>query len=158
MNKLDRSAQYDPEFYHYCLSGRTDRDAHYFTRNGSNPSGNTHTYDHQLAMILANEQIREFLVERLNRSLTALPALIWTGSKTDLIELIYALQAAAVFNNGEAQINTIAQAFQRSFGLDLGDIYRTFQDIRIRKKSQTPFLERLTLKLVNRISELDGRS
>ena len=78
----------------------------------------------------------------------------WTASKVALTELIYALKATGVFNHGNADLKTIARHFEKVFGVDLGNITRTYQEIITRKTSQTIFLDELKQK----ISELIERS
>lgn len=88
-----------------------------------------------------------------DRSTDASSTLTWTGSKTDLIELIYALHSVDVFNNGTANIKVIASAFEEVFNISLGDYYRTFQDMRIRKRSQAPFIDLLRKRFLERLVE-----
>jgi hypothetical protein len=82
-------------------------------------------------------------------------SLSWTGSKTDLIELIYALQAAGVFNKKEVEVKQIATLFENMFNVTLGNYYRVFQDIRLRKTGQTNFMNQLRDSLLNRIKEAE---
>lgn len=77
--------------------------------------------------------------------------LIWTASKTALAELIYALQEYGVFNNTKLKIGTIAEYFASMFDVDLVNIYKMYEDIRIRKKSRTPFLDALRSSLIRRL-------
>ena len=70
-----------------------------------------------------------------------------TGKKIDLIELVYAFHAAGVFNHGNASIKTIADSLQKQFGCSIGDIYRSYTDLRYRKKTRTKFLKQLSEKL-----------
>ncbi|MFZ6011415.1 MAG: RteC domain-containing protein [Bacteroidota bacterium] len=53
----------------------------------------------------------------------------------------------------QTDIKVIASAFEEVFNISLGDYYRTFQDMRIRKRSQTPFLDHLREKFTYRISD-----
>lgn len=153
-------------FYEYCMSGNTLMDTHYFTRqHKSYKSPNRDErfstgHDTKLAKILANELFKKYLLDMLKKSQTvdlhdAFGGLTWTGSKTDLIELIYALHSIEVFNNGTANLKLIASSFETLFNVSLGDYYRTFQDMRIRKRSQTPFLDQLQEKLIHRLNDLN---
>jgi hypothetical protein len=57
--------------------------------------------------------------------------LTWTGNKTDLIELIYALDMEGSFNDGKVPLTQIAAYFERVFNIDLGNnIPRNFYDMR----------------------------
>ena len=79
----------------------------------------------------------------------------WTLSKIALIELIYALDSLKVFNNGNADIKKIASGFETIFNIDLGDYYRAFLEIKMRKKNNTKFLDNLKRGLMNRILKFD---
>ena len=80
----------------------------------------------------------------------------WTASKTDLIELIYALQASGAIKSGTAGIKEMACACEDIFELKLGNVYRTFLEIRERKIDQTKFIDRLKATLLRRMEETDG--
>jgi hypothetical protein len=165
------------EFYQYYRSGYTHLDQMYFVRKepgiyigidetyfSCDPRFST-THDHKVAKILANELIRIYINSSIDelqdQKDKALPLatnkspLQWTGSKTALIELLYALQTSGVFNNGNADVKLVAAYFQKIFGVQLGNYYRAFQEIRIRKKSRTQFLEQLTERLIQRMDETD---
>ena len=79
----------------------------------------------------------------------------WTASKVALIELIYALQTEGVFNNGTANVKDIADQFQETFNVDLGQYRRMFLDIRTRKDDRAKFINTLKDKLLLRMEETD---
>src|SRR5690606_35723375 len=147
------------------MTNTTYLDIHYFTRNRqphkSIDRDETFTtgHDSKLAKVRANELLKKHILDLLkksqdDRSTDTSVTLTWTGSKTDLIELIYALHSVDVFNNGTANIKVIASAFEDVFNISLGDYYRTFQDMRIRKRSQAPFIDMLREKLILRLNEM----
>jgi hypothetical protein len=80
------------------------------------------------------------------------PKLQWTGSKFALIELIYALKAAGVFNHGKADLKTITHYFEKVFSIDLGNITRSHQEMITRKTSHTIFLDELKQKMLELIN------
>ncbi len=84
------------------------------------------------------------------------PKLKWTGQKVQLVELIYALKVAGVFNHGQAELKEVAQTLEQLIGAKVGDIYRVFQEIRLRKKGRTLFLDALKEKLEGYMEEADG--
>jgi hypothetical protein len=118
-----------------------------------------------VARMLAHKRIAEFLkecMEDLQRdqgtTTTELPPtgkLNWTASKAALIELIYAFQSFGAFNHGEADIRQIADFFQLAFNISLGNLYSTFQEIRIRKKGRSFFLDQLKEELIRRMDHSD---
>ncbi len=164
------------EFYQYYRSGATYFDEQYYLRGSqdlhltvdahyfdSDPGFRT-SHDYKLAKLMAYEQLRHYLHKALSlyatpptpgSGSTAKPLLTWTGSKTALIELLYALQSTGIFNNGAAEVKQIATCLQETFNVELGNYYRTFQEIRIRKGSRTQFLEQLQERLVKRMDETD---
>lgn len=157
LQQLETFARKNRDFYEYCMTGTTYLDRQYFTRNKqflkSVDKDETFTtgYDTRLAKILANELLKNFIHKSLQKSHSESDGncarLAWTGSKTDLIELIYALHYSDVFNAGTADIKLIATHFENSFNVSLGNYYRTLQDIKLRKSGQTNFLDQLKLAL-----------
>ncbi|MBI9040219.1 RteC domain-containing protein [Lutibacter sp.] len=79
--------------------------------------------------------------------------LTWTAKKVYLVELIYALFGTKAINNGQIEIKEIAETFEIMFNIKLGDYYRTFQEIKRRKLSNTKFLRQLSANLEKQIAE-----
>jgi hypothetical protein len=84
------------------------------------------------------------------------PLLNWTLSKTDLIELVYALHSGGAFNKGTATIAEIARFFEQVLHIQLGNTSMTFQEI-LRRKDSTAFLMRLKEKLEEHIDHIEDR-
>jgi len=83
-------------------------------------------------------------------------ALTWTAPKVALIELLYALAAIGAFNNGNADLKTIVNVFQDTFAINLGNYYSVIQqNIRIRKKNRTVFLDNLKYQAEKRMDDTD---
>ena len=161
------------DFCRYYRKGDSFMDDQYFLRNslgGSTAKGARYfdadprfsvSHDYKTAQLLAYEKLGQFLQEQLHaldpQKWNPFPfsesenALRWTGSKTDLIELLYALQSAGAFNQGHADLKQVGLYFEKIFHVDLGNYYRTFQEIRLRKKSRTAFLDQLSKTLVQRM-------
>ncbi|WP_406684587.1 RteC domain-containing protein [Seonamhaeicola sp. MEBiC1930] len=169
------------EFYHYFKRGATHLDDQYFLSKNATIRLNKEDYqfftDQQfstshcstVATIIAYEK----LIVKLKLEITKLKTginmsgvykafqkehqLNWTGSKTDLIELIYALHSCGAINNGKSDIKELASACESLFGIDLGDYYRTYSSIRIRKTGRTKFLDLLKDLLVRRMDNTDEK-
>lgn len=164
-------------FYQYYRSGATYLDEKYFLRGhqdiyltldtyhfDADPKFST-SHDFRVAKIHAHELLRIYLIgalEELERKddvvrplASAKQSIAWTGSKTSLIELLYALQSTGVFNNGAADIKLLATYFEQMFSIDLGNYYRIFQEIRIRKGNRTAFLKSLAERLTQRMDDSD---
>jgi hypothetical protein len=76
----------------------------------------------------------------------------WTAKKTDLIELLYALDAAGSFNSGNISLNRIAMYFEEVFNTDLSHFPRDFYEMRIRL-DQMPFIDKLKKLLKQRMDD-----
>jgi hypothetical protein len=83
--------------------------------------------------------------------------LVWTESKTGLIEVAYALHAAGVFNSGKADLKEITDALEYIFQTDLRNYPRTFQEILSRKTGYTNFIDKLKEKLLLRIKIIEDK-
>ena len=154
------------DFYQYYRSKATHLDRYYFLREHENyklchncgmfdkdPLFST-CCDHRVAKMLAYDMLEIYLQQRLQElerkevienSRTSLPdnPFLWTGTKIAAIELGYAIYAAGVLNNGNADIKEIMTYIEASFKIDLGDYYRTYLAIRERKKDKTSLLTNL---------------
>jgi hypothetical protein len=75
----------------------------------------------------------------------------WTAKKTDLIELLYALDAARCFNSGNVSLNQIAVYLENVFSVNLSHFPRDFYEMRIRN-DQTPFVDKLKTLLKKRMN------
>ncbi len=124
------------------------------------------SHDNKVSQIQANELLEIFLTTELflleskqDSSLQLIPKvkLTWTGTKSSLIELIYALQSSGTFNNANASIKEIVSYFEVIFNIDMSHFYTTFQEIKERKSNQTIFLTSLQQSLIKRIQEKEER-
>ncbi|WP_455672545.1 RteC domain-containing protein, partial [Phocaeicola sp.] len=162
------------DFYQYYRSKATHLDKYYFLRGHENyklchncglldkdPLFST-CCDHKVAKMLAYDMLEIYLQQRLQdverievveTSRASLPdnPFRWTGTKVAAIELGYAIYAAGVLNNGNADIKEIMTYIEASFKIDLGDYYRTYLTIRERKRDRTAFLNSLIEKLLRKM-------
>ena len=176
--KINQFYEAHKTFHFYYRSGSTNLDRQYFTRYKELllPHGFpcidldrkfSTGYDWLVAAILANDMFNRYLQRELQgvQSLISVPplqvaqsrGLHWTQSKASLVELIYALQSGAAFNSGKADIKQIAGCFEKLFDVELGNFFNTFQEIRLRKKNRTSFLDNIREKLLQRMDEADVR-
>lgn len=76
--------------------------------------------------------------------------LTWTGPISGIVEMIYALNELGAFNGKKMEVIRVANFISRAFNIQLGNVYKTYEACRIRKKSRTPYLDSmiraLTLK------------
>ena len=118
------------------------------------------SHDYLLAEVIAFELLAlhiENRIDNLNQSCAITnnqfkSNLHWTEKKVDLVELIYALHEAKVFDNGQADIKEITHVFEKAFQIELEDnIYGNFNAIKKRKTDQTRFLSHLQKLLETKI-------
>jgi hypothetical protein len=106
------------------------------------------------AKFLAFEQlISQF--QNVSIPVKDMPALKWHGSQAALTELIYALNEMGVLEGRRNEIRKLRIIFEKMFLFDLGNIYKTYENIRMRKKSRTPFLDGLRNALLRKMDDDD---
>ncbi|RDY58592.1 RteC domain-containing protein [Flagellimonas nanhaiensis] len=180
-NQIEKLQSYfndNLEFYNYYRRGATSMDERYFIRGNRDlrlPPDSFHfliddkfstCQDNTVATIMAFDMLIVYLQQEIgkleinadntmNKPINEPSKLFWTGSKTELIELIYALQCSNVINSGTVDIKEMASYFEYIFNIDLGNYYHTFIEIRGRKNSKTKFLDKLIELLNQRMEGLD---
>ncbi|WP_461534076.1 RteC domain-containing protein [Sinomicrobium sp.] len=174
LKKLKRFFDNNLDFYKYYRSNNSFLDEKMFLRGNHDIKLWLDTYyfqsdhnfstshDYNVAKIIANDLIQVYIEDQLyhkfqkNKS-KAQKRLKWTGSKVALIELIYALYYQNVFDNGNNDIREVAQYFESVFGINLGNFYQTYLELRNRKMNQTKFLDTLRETLIKKMDELYKR-
>ncbi|MEQ3676065.1 MAG: RteC domain-containing protein [Dokdonia sp.] len=179
---IDRLQNYFNEnldFYHYYRRGSSFLDKQYFIRGKADfrlfPD-NFHcltddefstSHDSTVATIIAYDLLIVYLKREIDSleinngnnvdllTMQKRTNITWTSQKVNLIELIYALHSTDVINNGTVDIKDIARVVERIFKIDLGDYYRAFLEIRMRKKGRTKFLDLLKENLEKRMDDID---
>ncbi|QDH81196.1 hypothetical protein FKX85_20045 [Echinicola soli] len=172
--KLQAFLDRNRDLHHYFVLDKSHLDEHYFLRAGRTDflvSKAFHSpIDRRcctvaslgLSTILAAIRINTYInaaIQSLEGAVATAQTpetLKWTGKKNQLVELVYALKVAGVLNHGQAEIREVAKVMGQLLGGDTGDIYKRFQEIRIRKKGRTLFLDILKEKLEDYILESEG--
>ncbi|MBI1837750.1 MAG: RteC domain-containing protein [Flavobacteriia bacterium] len=163
-------------FIHYIRSGKTEMDERYFVRAHAKNFQMHDSFtcevdysistghDYKLSIFLAYELLESHIQEQIDalknpntisakfESSTSLstcgsPNLNWTGTQTELVELIYGLNIQKVINNGNVKISDLAAFFEKSFNIKLNSATRTFSDIKRRKSERFKFLESMQINL-----------
>lgn len=80
--------------------------------------------------------------------------LMWTGSKTALVELIYGLYAVGDINNGAVELQTISSAFEDFFNIKL-NTYKTYSELKAKKGNPTQYLHKIIVHLENKMRRDD---
>lgn len=179
LNKLEIEKSKVFDFAKYCKLKGTKFDNMYFLRannqldlftnkNIDDPEFST-SHDCLASQIITHDLLMRFYVNELSLLKTkkvdviveeVKPAILrdlsWTASKTDLIELIYALHVTGALRNGNTDIKKIIDISSELFNIDLGNYYKTYAQIKDRQKDSTKFLDRLKFNLIQRL-DLENR-
>ncbi|MDX1828833.1 MAG: RteC domain-containing protein [Lutibacter sp.] len=163
-------------FYRYYEQNDTSFDAAYFLRRNTQlelifdtlhldrePEFST-SYDLQAAKVIAYNLLTNYYekelinIKQLENNLPVkevkpkiLTDIPWTASKTELAELVISLIAFGAIKNGNVDMKKIAEGCKELFGIDLGNIYNTYTQIKSRKKDPTKFLDKLKFSLIKKL-------
>ncbi len=166
----------NPTFYIYYRMRRSDHDPQYFVRtvekSESLPEYSldidprfTTIHSYKLAKMQAYERLNDYIQQELH--LLEHPELsfaaegkkkgrsFWTDTKAALIELAYAIHSRGCVNHGKGDIKVLISDLEILFNVQVGNFYRTMQNMRIRKKTRTPFLDNLKESLENWMDDTD---
>ncbi|MBD0824416.1 RteC domain-containing protein [Aestuariibaculum marinum] len=160
------------EFYNYYRMDSKFLDEQYFTRRETDlrlypdaayfctDTEFTTSHDTVLATLMAYESIIVYVKQEmssLNRDQyttaeNSMSTLNWTANKSDLVELIYAIQGTNAINNGNATLKEIASFFNLSFNVKIADYSRVYFDLQARSQ-KTKFIDMLKETLENKIEK-----
>jgi hypothetical protein len=173
---INRFFKQNQFLYEYYRNGMTELDTLYFVRGIEvqmvlfpdipelQPEFST-SCDYQFSKFIAYELISKELLSKIRAytndpvCLSEEPAgekqmLVWTGDKTNLVEVIYGLFYTGQLNNGNANVADIIKMMEESFQIDLSRAYRNFLDIRSRKRdSPTRYLDKMRESIQQRVDE-----
>lgn len=167
------------EFYRYHQKGNTFLDKKYFIRSKydlkltldsfylqADRSFST-SHDYQIARLIANERLKKYIeskivkIEQLKnlheKEAATTSNIKWTSAKVEMVEMIYALHTAGVFNHGGANLKELIRHFEKAFNVELGQFHRTYTEISARKTDRTKFLNIIQEKLVRRMDDKDSQ-
>ncbi len=159
------------DFVKYYNAGLSHLDNIYFVREAnflSMSKNSTHqladpefnaSHDMVAANILAFELFKKHVDPKPDLQATygpPVPKLKWTASKSDFIELVYALQATTAINYGENEIKEIFSALQSVFHVHIDDPYRIFIDLANRKTAPLKFIPKLEEGFLRKVDEIGG--
>jgi len=150
------------DFLRYYKSDSIEMDEHFYKRGvNSFPLFNTlcpiyedpnfvSSKDLIVANILAYQNLLKYL-EHKNAPLK-FQKLPWKGTKTDAVEIIYALKYSKTV---PVDLIELVNSFNQIFDIELSMlfVYRVFKAIKDRKKDQTKFLDKLKENMLNQMNE-----
>ncbi|WP_405199341.1 RteC domain-containing protein [Christiangramia sp. LLG6405-1] len=175
IKKVNKFFAQNNDFVHYMEQNHEYLDHQFFTRNFRNdfpftPTINYYQYpefstSHDMlwakvqALYRLIHYIRESL-QKLQPGNTLIPEkthklLLWSGSKTALVELIYALYSSGDLNHGTVDLQTISTSFEDIFNVKLDNIYKTYSEIKARKSNRTKYLTQLITQLERKMQRDD---
>ena len=179
LNLIQENTNKNRKFYEYYRARASHKDNIYFLRNCDANILKRDcslinydiklctTHDYNMALMIANDILTNYLenkIEQLENNCTSLHPSIqqtvnWTGTKIDLIELIYALYHSKKINNGSTDIKELALFFGKIFNQDIEEnIYRFYIDIKNRKTGRSKFINQLSEVLEKQILEEENES
>ncbi len=154
------------DFYSYYRRSATYLDGQYFVRGSVDlkmaADGNLHNYDERfttvgdplVARLMANDRLEQYLLRSIYQlegyyfeKFSEKSPLRWTGSKSALVELLYALHLSHSFNGGSTDLSEAVKVFEKTFNMDLGNFYKTLNEVKNRKTGRTKFLQSLQERL-----------
>ena len=162
--------------YQYYLLDGSELDHLYFVRRADMPSSLlpegpdldpefSTAGDYLFVKFIAYERLQEYLIGCLYHRASDEPALgkpkrkamNWTGDKSNLIELAYALYGTQQINEGKITISEIIEWLEESFTINLSRYYRRFSEIKMRKSiSQSKYLDEMREAFLRYIEEGDA--
>ena len=107
------------------------------------------SHDDLAAQILANIELENFLLSRINSPAkietekSDVSQVTWSASKVALMELLTALHHTHCFNGGNIEMSEVVKCFEKSFNIELGNFYKTIGEIKNRKNGRAKFLHLL---------------
>ena len=174
-NKLNRFFLYNLDFGRYIESGQTHFDKEYYTRDYLNGYHITlskfyfqdpefcSARDMLLGKYNAYKSLTQYLNIKMQKiknglngsmiSITNSGKLHWPFSNTDYVELLYALYSKGLGTKDNLSIAKVSERLQQVFDFTPKDIYKTYQEVKNRKKSRTPFLDELTASLLDAMNK-----
>ncbi len=181
LKKLESQKRKNIQFYRYYKQDESFLDDKYFVRGNeqfelfnsqtlliSDPEFFT-SHDMKAAEVISNDLLVVFFKKELLALKNVSDEIInnnfknkidnkvtWSASKTDLIELVYALKYSGAINGGMVQVKQIIEVVETLFEIDLGNFYKTYSEVKNRSKDRTKFLNKLSESLISRLEYDDS--
>lgn len=166
------------DFVTYYILGKSYQDTIYFTKQYDNEqrwqfleiytygidATTCPRYSLLLSTVLAYEKLQKYLLEAATTSeaesvadASSMPDndMKWQGSITSLAELIIGLYASRVFKNPKIPLAKVSRYICRMFGIEPINIHKAKEELRMRKKSRSPFFDTTRLNLLRFWDEED---
>ena len=175
LKKLENKKRNNIDFYGYYKHNNNFLDHLYFLRENKQLdlfSTDISTYldsefytshDSLAAEVLAYDLLTEFYkkeikkIKRIESGLfeenknTRVNSVKWTASKTDFVELMYALKVCGAMNFGNINTKELIDIFSKYVNIKIPNYYKTYSEIKNRTLERTKFLNKLTTALQEKL-------
>ena len=175
LKKLENKKRNNIDFYGYYKHNNNFLDHLYFLRENKQLdlfSTDISTYldsefytshDSLAAEVLAYNLLTEFYkkeikkIKKIESGLfeenknTKVNSLEWTASKTDFVELMYALKVCGAMNFGNINTKELIDIFSKYVNIKIPNYYKTYSEIKNRTLERTKFLNKLTTALQEKL-------
>ena len=179
LKKLESKKRKNLNFYKYYKQENTFLDNVYFLRENKQldlfsadlsihiDSEFYTSHDTLAAEVIAYDLLTNFYKKEINK-LKAITAgkfnnsqnikspINWTASKTDLIELIYALKISGAVNTGHINTKELVTFFSSMFNIEVTNVYKTYSEIKNRNTERSKFLNKLLHDFESKLEYDDG--
>lgn len=180
LKKLESQKRKSLKFYQYYKHSNTYLDHLYFLRENKQlelfstdisiylDSEFYTSHDTLAAEVIAYDRLTNFYkdeIEKLksissgkfddHKKIKKSP-LNWTASKTDLVELVYALKVAGAINTGNINTKELVTIFSSLFNIEVVNHYKTYSEIKNRSTERTKFLKKLVQDFQTKLEYDDG--
>ncbi|WP_282073980.1 RteC domain-containing protein [Polaribacter atrinae] len=180
LKKLEAKKRKNLEFYRYYKHKSTFLDHIYFLRKNKqlelfSTDISVHldsefytSHDTLAAEVIVYDMLTNFYKKEINtlknissgifddNNKALKTSLQWTASKTDLVELIYALKVSGAINTGYINTKDLITQLSTVFNIDIPNSYKTYSEIKNRSQETTKFLNKLTANLQEKLDYDDG--
>ncbi len=180
LKKLESQKRKNLKFYQYYKHNNTYLDHLYFLRENKQLdlfSIDTSIYldsefytshDTLAAEVIAYDLLTNFYKQEINKlkSISSgkfddnkkrnQSSLNWTASKTDLVELVYALKVSGAINTGNINTKELVSIFSSLFNIEVSNHYKIYSDIKNRSTERTKFLKKLVEDFQTKLEYDDG--
>lgn len=174
LSRIEAFFERNTFFYKYYRCADTSYDEQFFVRNAIqvplypiSVSDMDHTfsnpYSYKVAKIQALEQLKQHLVstplqpvnegQPKSSSQRSGRRRVFTGPKAAIHEIIRGIIRKGWVNHGEETINSLTEDFEEFFNCKLGNPYRVFISMSMRKKGYTPYLDDMKSAIEDEIEE-----
>lgn len=180
LKKLEAKKRKNLEFYRYYKHKSTFLDHIYFLRENKqlelfSTDISVHldsefytSHDTLAAEVIVYDMLTNFYKKEINtlknissgifddNNKALKTSLQWTASKTDLVELIYALKVSGAINTGNINTKELVDIFSTLFNIKFSKHYKIYSDIKNRSTERTKFLKKLLEDFQSKLEYDDG--